>query len=262
MPKILKFLIGLGAVAVLCLIAGWFFGVQWFAKWVAAKSAQSSPVVRVVPKPLADTSVNNAPGTDESYRDYSFEVPWKDKPKVNNYGAGGSVYAFGEHMVTVYALRPNGMIESLKKNPQNQQNIDTLFEGDPPKTDYDFMRRILAITPDTFTWSMNKTEALRDGTLFFLKTKNVPAEAASGIFYVTTPEFRGFQFGVPESKETGVEVDLYSDQVLLKFTFRERGGAPPIIPQPDINRIVQSVRKIPKLLDLDDDDGTDPTDKK
>jgi hypothetical protein len=28
----------------------------------------------------------------------------------------------------------------------------------------------------------------------------------------------------------------------LKFTFRERGGAPAVISQRDINRIVQSVR--------------------
>jgi hypothetical protein len=243
MPKILKFLIGLGVVVVICLVTAWLFGVQWFAKWMVGKTASKNPLVRVVPKPLADTSINNAPGTDESYRNYSFEVPWKDTPKVSNYGAGGSVYSFGPHTVTLYSLRPNGMIESLKKNPQNQQNIDTLFEGDPPKTDYDFMRRILAITPDTFTWSMNKTEAVRDGTLLFVKTKNVPVEAASGIFYVTTPEFHGFQYGVPESKETGVEVDLYSDRVLLKFTFRERGGAPALIPQPDINRVVQSVRR-------------------
>jgi hypothetical protein len=242
MPKILKVLIGLGVAAVVCVVVMWVLGAQWFAKVVSRKAALRHPVVLVVPKPLPDTTINNTPGTDEIFGAYSFEVPWKEAPKVNEYGNGGSTYAFGERMVTVYQRPPDELIAQLQKNPQNQQNLDTLFEGDRPKTDYEFVRRILNVTPDTFTWSMSKMETMRDGMLLALKTSTAPVEGAYGIFYVTTPEFHGFQYGVPEAKYAGVSVDLYNDNVLLKFTFREGGGTPAIIPQADINRIVQSVR--------------------
>jgi hypothetical protein len=253
MPKFLKFLIGLGVVAVVCVVVMWVFGAQWLAKFATHKAALKHPVVRMAPKPLADTAINNAPGTDESFGAYSFEVPWKDTPKVNNYGAGGTTYAFGPHVITVYQRPPNELVESLQKNPQNQQNINNLFEGDPPKTDYEFMRRILNVTPDTFTWSMSKLETVRDGMLLAIKTNAAPAEGLSGIFYLKTPEFQGFQFGVPEAKETGVVVDLYGKRALLKFTFRERGGAAVITPQADINRVVQSVHSGLSVLDRDDE---------
>jgi hypothetical protein len=242
LPAFLKFLIGLGVVAVVCIVAAWFFGAQWFGKWAARKMAVRNPAVLVLPKPLPDTALNNAPGTDESFDGYFFQVPWKDKPIVNNYGAGGTMCSFGMHTVTLYKLAPNMMTEGIKRNPQQQQNIDKLFAGDVPKTDYEFMRRILNVTPDSFNWTMDKMETVRDGLLLTLKSTAAPREGASGIFYVTTPEFQGFQYGVPEAKETGVSVDLYGKNALLKFTFRERGGAPAVISQRDINRIVQSVR--------------------
>jgi hypothetical protein len=252
MPKLLKFLIGMGVVAVVCVVVVWVFGAQWLAKWATRKAALRHPVVLVVPKPLADTSTNDAPGTDESFGEYSFEVPWKDTPKVDIYGAGGTTYSFGPHMITVYRRPPNEMTAALEKNPQNQQNLDNLFEGDRPKTDYELMRRILNVTPGTFTWSMSKIETMRDGMLLALKTNAAPAEGLSGMFYLKTPEFQGFQFGVPEAKETGVVVDLYGKSALLKFTFRERGGAPAIISQQDINRIVQSLHSGPNAIGGDD----------
>ena len=112
--------------------------------------------------------------------------------------------------------------------------MNNLFEGDPPKTDFEFMRRILNVTPENFTWSASKLETVRNGTLLALKTTTTPVEGASGIFFVKTPEFQGFQYGVPEAKETGVSVDLYGKRALLRFTFRERGGAAAITPQADI----------------------------
>jgi hypothetical protein len=243
MPKFLKFLIGLGVVAVVCVVVAWVFGAQLLAKMLTRNTARQYPVVLVVPKPLADVSINSAKGTAGVFGDYSFEVPWAapPPPKVQSYGSGGSTYDFGGHVVTVYTRPPNEIMGSLRKNPQQQQYVDNLFEGDTPKTDYEYVRRVLNVTPDTFTWSISKLETMRDGVLLASKANTTPHEGASGIFYVTTPEFHGFQYGVPEAKQTGVSVDLYNKKVLLKFTFRERGGAPAVISQQDINRIVQSL---------------------
>ncbi len=251
MPKILKFLIGLGVVAFVCAVVAWVIGAQWFARWAVQRTAQRHPIVLVIPKPLADTSIDNAAGTDESFGAYSFETPWKQTPKVDNYGDGGTTYSFGAHVVTIYQRPPDELISEFHKNPQNEQNLNNLFEGDPPKTDLEFMRRILNVTPDNFTWSASKLETVRNGTLLALKTTTTPVEGASGIFFVKTPEFQGFQYGVPEAKETGVSVDLYGKRVLLRFTFRERGGAAAITPQADINRVVQSVRSGPNVHDRD-----------
>jgi hypothetical protein len=54
-------------------------GIFFTARW----EARRLPGVKVAPRPLADYSVSDAPGTVLSYFGYGFEVPWnasfKDK---------------------------------------------------------------------------------------------------------------------------------------------------------------------------------------
>jgi hypothetical protein len=57
------------------------------ARWEAKKV----PAVKVVPRPLADYSVSDAPRTVLSYFGYEFEVPWNASFKQKGYGKGGLV---------------------------------------------------------------------------------------------------------------------------------------------------------------------------
>ena len=69
-------------------------------------------------------------------------------------------------------------------------------------------------------------------------------QADSGIFFVHTDGFDGFQYENPALHPKRVLVDLFSPDQSLEFTFLlNYQGASPKISQADINRIIQTVRK-------------------
>jgi hypothetical protein len=244
-PKILKVLIGLGVAAAVSLVVAWIYGAQAFGRWESQRAARENPVLRLTPAPLHDASVNTARGTTVSFHGYLIDFPYGHALPTYVDGAGQNVFAFDAQRVAVRAFPPDMIMKTLNRTPQIAENTNKLFEGKPPRSDYDYVLMMLQATPDAFRWNIGKVEVMRDGALLFDKSRDTPRQGASGIFYVANNEFRGFQFGLPEAKEAGVVVDLYGQAHMLRLFFHENGRAPAAIPQPDINRIIQSVRRDP-----------------
>jgi|GEM_PF-4397388 len=73
-----------------------------------------------------------------------------------------------------------------------------------------------------------------------------PAEAAeTGIFNLQNGSLRGFQQRSPGARPDQLPVTLYSDYGNVEFTVGQKGYKNPAgITQPEINRILQSVRKV------------------
>jgi len=71
-------------------------------------------------------------------------------------------------------------------------------------------------------------------------------KAGSGIFSIQTPDFEGFQFENPQSRPPRITDELYSnDEGIDVVFFQKVDGSAPTISQAQINRVIQSIRKVP-----------------
>jgi hypothetical protein len=72
-----------------------------------------------------------------------------------------------------------------------------------------------------------------------------PSGAATGVFAIRTSRFKGFQYGDPSLGAKRITVDLLDDAGGLELSIGPKNNGPDArIPQPQINRIIQSVRRI------------------
>lgn len=234
-----------------------FVGVYWIApvalSFYAAKKAPS--VARIVPTDLKDKSVSETPGAKLSYFGYEFEVPWsdldetqtklypKDKPTKNRVDLH---FSSGLRLV-VTAVPPrefvNGLPENFKVSPQA---IESAFGRETMRSDYSFVKAVYEFTPDRMDhWAFSHGVFNRDEFLLIIKSI-VPVKAAeSGIFNVQNQSYKGFQQGNPKIRQDGIIVDLYSDEGGVEMIFLQKdykGSAG--VTQPEINRIVQTLRKV------------------
>ncbi len=72
--------------------------------------------------------------------------------------------------------------------------------------------------------------------------------ADSGIFNLQNQAYKGFQQGNPQVRQTGLAVELFSDEGGIEFLFNQKDYKNPAgISQPEINRIVQTLRRVPRV---------------
>jgi hypothetical protein len=239
-------------ITVVVTLAVVFVGVNWIApvafSFHAARTAP--PVARVVPTGLKDQSVSQAPGEKLLYFGYEFEVPWsdldetqsklypEDKPqkcKVDLHFRSGL-------RLVVTAVPPrewaNGLAKEMKASPQK---IDATFG----ESDYRFAKTIYDFTPDKMShWAMDQRLYLREQFLLIIKSVALVKSADTGIFNVQNQNFKGFQEGSPQVRQDEIAVQLFSDEGSMEFIFLQKDYQSSAgVTQPEINRIVQSLRR-------------------
>lgn len=118
-------------------------------------------------------------------------------------------------------------------------------------SDYAFTRAMLSSTPDQLTPFTFRREGARLTWLLMFKSVEVAGHNNnSGIFIINASDFRGFQYGnpesrqsrIPESRRSEVDDDLYSDKGFVEFSFSSSPPNNAPISQADINRVIQTVK--------------------
>lgn len=238
-----RILIGLGITVLVCVIYAWFFGFQTMMVLETRSIARSAPIVRETPHPLPDLSVSGAPGRKLSYFGYDFEVPWDDldESKTQLYPTR-VVLAFRSSKAVIFSIVPPrsfvSMIESIGAKDTSRQ----IYVNAPFQSDYAMWKLILETTPDKVTLMSPRKELTSVPTLLTIKAIAIPEQ--SGIFSLQTKEYKGFQWGNPESRSKHVIADLFSDDSSIEFVFFGKdSGQTPGISQADINRVLQTVHK-------------------
>jgi hypothetical protein len=226
------------------------YGIVVASSFYAAKKAPA--VARIIPTPLKDKSVSEAPGTKLSYFGYEFEVPWSDLDE------------------TQAKLYPKDKPEKCKVDLRFRSGLRLLVTAVPPrewaktfvtefkippqkvdaaiKSDYSFVRNVYEAAPDRMHhWSLSLDVHTRETFWLTIKSVALLNSAASGIFNLQNQGYKGFQQGNPQVRQDGIIVDLYSDEgnvdmIFLQKDYKNSAG----VTQPEINRIVQSLRKAPQ----------------
>jgi hypothetical protein len=120
-----------------------------------------------------------------------------------------------------------------------------LYGDEVLESDYNFKRLILESTPDKITLLTSSQTAASQWVLLMLKAICVPGDPNSGIFAVRGKAFKGFQYGRPQNPPKHLSVELFPENGHLDLIFGRKPNATAAISQADINRITQTIHKVP-----------------
>jgi hypothetical protein len=243
-------LLWLGISVAVAYLQLFVFGPSFFL----TKRDFKDPALRKIPAPVPDLAISIAPGMKLSYFGWEFEVPWTDLDPSKTKPIGKpprqwQVIGFYSGRHIIFAERPANYWSKVLFPPSGSYLGKAYYRwlfGADASSDYAFTRAMLEATPDQLTPYMFGGERDRLTMLLTFKSFKIAAhDAKSGIFMIDTSDFRGFQYGNPESTKSQVNDVLYSDRGGVEFRFWScpPGRAP--ISQADINRVIQTA----KLLD-------------
>jgi hypothetical protein len=209
--------------------------------------SQKVPDIAKTPIPPTDLSISTAPHKKVTYFGYEFELPWDDVDESKDKTTGQiHVAAFRSGNAFWFSAFPpkdfvNEVMKSFKLSPQAFRQI----YGDSALSDYGFNKIMLQMTPSEITPFVSERQATTGHMLLVIKGISIP-KADSGIFSIQTPEFQGFQFESPQSRPFKIEDYLYSNEGGIDVMFFQKaGGSASNISQAEINRVIQSIHKVP-----------------
>jgi hypothetical protein len=240
---------GIATLAVIFVCLDWIAPVA--LSFYAARKAPA--ITRVVPQALKDNSVSRAPGTKLSYFGYDFEVPWTDLddsltklyPEGNFEKNKADLHFRSGLRIVVTAVPPQewsrGVAKEMRVSPEA---IEAVFGPGTSRSDYVFVKALYEFTPERMRHWTSNTVWSHDQTLLIMKSIALLKSAKSGIFALQNQNYLGFQEGDPLVHQDGIAVHLFSDDGSVEMLFFQKDYKNPTgVTQPEINRIVQSLRR-------------------
>lgn len=232
------------------LVAGfcvWHFGVATLFVLETRYVGWKSPVVRKTPVELTDLSISQVSGHRLSYFGYEFEVPWDiDQEKTKQTGKMELITFRSGNALLFSSAAPKEFVQTFLSSTKVDPDKVRKFWGEAAlESDYSLHRLILEATPGEVSLFTRREDAVRSAMLILFKGIMMPRGGESGIFRVRTDKFRGFQYGDPQMRPKSLNVEIFADDGGLYFVFAQRSEEPaPAITQAEINRVIQSARKI------------------
>ena len=246
-------------ITVVATLAVVFVGLYWIAPVALSfYTAKKVPAVAsVVPTELKDKSISDAPGTKLSYFGYEFEVPWNDLDETQN-----KFYPKDKPEKTMVDLRfRSGLRLRFKSLPAHVWRNDSdcctkgavrivasVFGQEAVHSNYSFEKAVYGFAPSKMHyWSLSPHVHFSEQGVLVIKSIMPSKAADTGIFNVQNQSYRGFQQGNPQERQDGILLDLYSDEGGIEMIFSQKDYRDPArITQPELNRIIQSLRKAPQ----------------
>ncbi len=246
----------IGILLIAIVIYLWFFGMQTFFVLEAHNTARKLPFLRRTPVELSDLSISKVPGMKLSYFGYEFEIPWTDIDKDKSKVVGGNkaiiVFHSGNALMVWSAPSHEFMNDLFKNMKIDRENFRKIYGDDVLQSDYSLMRLILETTPSTIAMSSSKERDASQEMLLIVKAICTPGDPNSGIFNVKGKEFLGFQYGSPQNPAKLLEVELFPEGGHLDIFFGQKNGGDTLISQADINRVVQTIHRVPTEVAIRD----------
>jgi hypothetical protein len=243
-----RLLIGLGIVVIVGGIYLRFFGVQTGCALMVRYWYRKMPDAAKIPLPLPDPSISNVPHKKISYLGYELEVPWDDIDEQKDKTAGSIhlTYFRSGNVFWFSTFPPKDFVNTVMKTAKlDPRGFQQLIGEDAFESDYAFHQRMLQITPSAITPFVSRRQAVAGEMLLLIKAISMP-KAGSGIFTIQAPGFEGFQFENPQTRPFRVTDELFSDDGGIDLIFIQKtDGSAPTISQPEINRVIRSIRKLP-----------------
>jgi hypothetical protein len=241
-PTWVKSLAAVGVVAALLFLTLLALGTLKLRRIDAAVGARVMahrwPCLRNTPVALTDTSASPARGGQIAFAGVTFSVPWNDLASEHDRKEFGMLvlkFDSGE-TINVVVTGPAPKLLDLTQGSVEPGN-------DPEMKAFELERAIANTTLDDIRiWRQSD----RAATLFNVKAIRVDSCKQAEIFSISTPQFRGFQYGTPRPGvwDSKLELRLFSSSHIVVFDFPGAYPHAPLATQADINLIAQSLREM------------------
>ena len=247
MSKRKRILIWLAGFVLLLVVYRWFFGVSTMFALQSHYVGWKIPLVKKVPVDLADHSVSSRPGLEHNFSGYTFELPWSDIDQTRSKTAGklqAVVFESG-NAILIGAACPREFANAVLEHGWDRQTFTSVYGVEPLQADFKMYDLMLRTTPNSVSIFGRRKTAAANEMMLVIKAIAEPAGAETGVFAIRTQHFQGFQYGEPSVGAKRITVDLFDEDGGLELRiFPKKDGPVASISQPEINRIIQSVRRV------------------
>jgi len=114
------------------------------------------------------------------------------------------------------------------------------------RSDYTLHKAIFETTPNQITLLTPANRAAGLSSIIIIKAI-MPPTTDWAIYNIRSKNLKGFQLGAPERRPKKMCLELYGEDVHLEFDIEQNTSSPgPGITQAELNRIIQTVRKVPR----------------
>lgn len=214
--------------------------------WMARSVANRFPGVRVVPRPLADSSISSGQRTKVVYFGYEFDVPWNDAFKTRGGKANIVLLQFesGQNLTFIVPTDQNGVLaEICQDRSMNLGALQPVFGDVINESAYNQYAVLLNATPESVRAFGPRVQASRALTLLFVKAVATGPALPTGVFSFQFQDKRGFQLGDPQ-KSQRVDLEIFGmGGHYVEMVLYTEGNATRLS-QPEINRLLSSLRRI------------------
>lgn len=232
-----------GVAAILAVVLLWVYGAPLALLLSTRRDARTQPELWVVPKPLPATAAETSVGKSFSFFGYEFESPWTDVTVERKYQSVAVLNFSGGQGISVFASQDGGgTLQALKDGgADTAASLETVFGAEATRSNYDFVSRILNVTPGDLRVFSSRQKMVTNSVL--LSTKQVEMYRVAGQLYCfETNAFRGFQKGDP-LQDAVVTIEAFDAQDhKIQLLIGAKPNTSPRPTQADINRILYSFR--------------------
>jgi hypothetical protein len=237
------------AVAIaLCVSYALIFGKPTDIVWTVKKETAKNSRLTIVPIPLSNTSASQEKGTFENFFGYQFEVPWQEGEKKRQDSIALVFSHSGQEAVMFFDPGgERGFIRMLKETPGLSVGyLNPVYGRENIQSDYEFERAALNTTPSQLSLFLPWSKEVYAANLLRMKEAFLLA-LQTGLYSFEFGHLRGFQHGDPV-RDKNVEVEAYdAGDRKFKLVFSSKSGPNGGMTQPDINRVLQTLRPAPAL---------------
>jgi len=240
-------------LVVVLVVAGYsvLHGLQTLA-YIEAKSWSRTdpwlydiPVPLAAPAPIPDFSKSKQKPVMLKTNEWEFMVPWTEQPKQRQL-ASAVEFRFSSGLAVAF-FDPNAQADTLadfkKSNPAAYDKFSAVYQGNPPKTNFELYRDVYSVSPDQMSPMMSVADAMRMNVLMLWKI-GFGIDARPGVHSFDWPHVRGFEFGDPARGPVALRIFDDRDHQFRMLLVRSP-GASGIFTQDDINFIIQTLQPIP-----------------
>lgn len=231
----------MGVVLIVFLIYGRPLALLTMARW----HTRSKPEFWIVPRPLPDVSIAPSTGRNFTLYEYQFEVPWSDVKQEKHLKNIELVYFSNNLVLTVHdpAQDVNSVSILTGQGTKNEARLRQIFGEETTRSNYGLRSRILNLTPGDLRPSFSRLKMVSSSVLLMLKPIYV-GDRQGGLYSFQTEWMRGFQQGDPGRDNTVTIEGFDQHDRELELTVGRMRGAGQRVSQPELNRIIYSLRPV------------------
>jgi hypothetical protein len=207
--------------------------------------ARANPEFWMVPRPLADVSIERTAGRTFRFYGYQFEVPWTDVKREEHLKRLELVF-FSNGFVLILrdpAQSLNQLEFLTRSGIEDGAGLKKILGEEATASNYALRSKILNLTPHDLQLSFSRQKMVSSSVLLMLKptwTSNL----RGGLYSFHSEWLRGFQQGDPTRDKT-VTIDAFDAQDReIELSVGQASGVHQDVTQSELNRIISSLRPI------------------